>query len=87
MSQNKDRLLAPYQVAEMLGIGERTVRRLASEGQFYAFPVRGSIRISEKSVKGYEKRQRNLYKLENAILEEEIVTDRSDRPDWLDSDK
>jgi len=68
MDQNKDRLLRPDQVADRLAVHVRTVRRLASEGQFFCLMVRGSLRIWESSVTAYLRRQENLFQLENGIL-------------------
>lgn len=69
MNQEKDRLLRPDQVAERLAVHVRTVRRLATEGQFLCLMVRGSLRVWESSVTAYMRRQENLFQLENGILE------------------
>lgn len=68
LNQVQDQLLRPDQVAERLAVHVRTVRRLASEGQFLCLMVRGSLRIWQSSVDAYIKRQENLFQLENGIL-------------------
>jgi excisionase family DNA binding protein len=61
VDQVKDQWLRLAEVAEILRVSERTIRRLIQDGHFIVLPVRGSLRIQKSSVDKYIIRQINLY--------------------------
>jgi excisionase family DNA binding protein len=63
-----DRLLRVDQVAVLLNVSTRTVRRLIEHDQFESLKVGGGLRVSLSSVEAYIQRQIAVYILNNGIL-------------------
>jgi excisionase family DNA binding protein len=71
---NKQKWLTVRTVSEALGVSDRTVYRMASQGALVAVKFRGSVRILAISVRHYEIASRAAYQLDNGLelLEKDI---------------
>jgi excisionase family DNA binding protein len=67
LKPERPKLLRVDEVALQLNVSKRTIYRLVSEAHFECLRIRGSIRITENSVKNYIKRQIYLFQLENGF--------------------
>jgi excisionase family DNA binding protein len=59
------RLLRPDQVGDRLNISRSTVYRMISEGCFLVLKIRGSLRITERSLEEFIERQISVFAAEN----------------------
>jgi excisionase family DNA binding protein len=61
-------------VAECLRISTRSVYRLISDGSLVAFKVRHSLRVPEKALEDYTRRQLEKYSYDNGTLSDDDRT-------------
>lgn len=55
----------PIEVADYLSVSKKTIYRLVSDKELVAAKIRGSLRIKVDSLRRYERKQVQLFDLDN----------------------
>jgi excisionase family DNA binding protein len=71
--QGLDKLLTLGTVADVLQVSRRTVERLICAGDLVACRVRGCKRVSQASLIEYQRRQKELFTLDEGPPERKMV--------------
>ncbi len=65
MDLQRNKLLRPDQVADVLNVSRRTVYRLIEDEEFSCLRIRGAVRVFENSLARYIRKQQEKYFLIN----------------------